>query len=67
MTDTSNGAPQDSVAASIAALEMRIVELENVVHALGTSAYYAEHGHGVILPWLEKIGARIKSAVEKVV
>lgn len=38
-------------------------DLENVVYALAPIAP-AEH-HGVILPWLDKMGARVKAAVEK--
>lgn len=51
----------DPVTESIAALEARITELENVVHKLAPIAP-AEY-HGVILPWLERIGARIKAAL----
>lgn len=54
----------DEVAHSIQGLETRLTELENVVHSL---AHMADPStHGVVLPWLEKIGARIKAAVEKV-
>ena len=60
MTDS---VQQDPIQASIAALETRVTELENVVHALAPIAH-ADH-HGVIIPWLEKIGTRIRAAVEQ--
>ena len=69
MTDTKTDsavnltpAAADPVQTAVASLEARLTELENVVHALAPIAH-GDH-HGVILPWLEKIGARIKAAVE---
>lgn len=51
----------DVVAEANAALEARVAELESVVHAL---AHMADPStHGVVLPWLEKIGTRIKAAL----
>lgn len=54
--------PVDPVQTSIAVLEARVTELENVVHALAPIAP-PEH-HGVILPWLDKVGKRIQGLVE---
>lgn len=65
MTDSVTVTKEAAVDASIAALEVRVTELENVVHALAPYNRNAEHP-GVIA-WLGKVGARIKSAVEKVV
>lgn len=51
----------ETAAKSIQALEARVAELEAVVKTL------AEHSrastHGVVVAWLEKVGARIKAAV----
>jgi hypothetical protein len=53
---------------AIGALETRVAELEALVHTIATDAQAAgvswAHGHAV-LTWLEKMGARIKVAVER--
>lgn len=45
----------------VAALEARVAELEGVVHAIARYSRNAEHG--VVVTWLEKMGARIKAAL----
>jgi hypothetical protein len=51
----------DIVAEANAALEARVTELETVVQALAHTADSSVHS--VVLPWLEKISARIKAAL----
>lgn len=60
LTDTQG---QTAVGVALAALEARVTELEDVVHKLAPEIPTA--GHGVVVAWLEKIGERIKAAVEK--
>lgn len=66
---TADAAAVDPVYVSIAALEARVMELETVVQAfIGASHGQVStvNAHGAVLPWLEKISARIKAAAEKV-
>jgi hypothetical protein len=63
--EQTSGVVELDVPAAIAALETRVTELEAVVHTMAQGNPYA--GHGVVVAWLEKVGARIKAAVEKVV
>lgn len=46
------------------ALEARVAELENVVHAIAPYSRNAEHN--VVVAWVQKMGARIKAAIEGV-
>ena len=58
---TPTAAEDITVPTAIALLEARLIELENVVHAIAPYSRNAEHS-GVV-KWVEKIGARIKTAV----
>lgn len=57
--------PAAVVKSGVELLEARVTELENVVHQL-TLHTLSSTDHPGVLAWLEKIGARIKAAVEKV-
>jgi hypothetical protein len=52
----------DVVSTSVASLEARLTELENVVHAI--APYSRNAAHSGVVKWVEKIGARIKAAVK---